>query len=138
MSQPYSKMLPVDKMGNALQDFPPATPALQRDYSENNGTSSLITLNANTTNLEVGCQGASGAVIRWITSTDTAGSVIGIPGATANFDHFIPINSVRKFVVPVVTRGMSSSVVGANAQAGLYPKVAVISVGIASVITTQY
>ena len=138
MSQPYAKMLPTDKMGNALQDFSPAFKALQVDYSENNATSSIITLNPNTTNLEVGCQGVTGAVIRWIASTDTAGSVIGIAGSTANFDHFIPIGSVRKFVVPVEGRGMSSSVVGANAQAGLYTKVAVKSVGIASVITTQY
>ena len=131
-------MLPMDKGGNSLHDFPPATPALQRDYNENNGTSSIITLNANTTNLEVGCQGASGAVLRWIAVGDTAASVIGLPGTTANFDHFIPTNTVRKFVVPVETRGMSSSVVGANAQAGLYARVAVKSVGIASVITTQY
>jgi hypothetical protein len=138
MSQPYAKMIPVDKGGNSLQDFPPANVALQRDYSENNGTSSIITLNASTTNLEVGCQGASGAVIRWIAVGDTQASVISAVGSTANYDHFIPIGTVRKFVVPVETRGMSSSVVGANAQAGLYARIAVKSVGIASVITTQY
>ena len=137
MSQPYAKQLPNDRNQTPLQDFPPARLAVARNYNENNTVSSIITLGSNTTNLEIGTMGATGAVFRWVASTDTQASVIGLAGATSNFDHFIPINTVRKFVVPVESQGLSS-VVGLQAQAGLYARIAVKSVGAASVLTTQY
>ena len=136
MSQPYAKQLPNDRNQTALQDYPPARLAVKVDLSENNAVSSIISLTSNTTNLEIGAAG-SGAVLKWIATTDTTASVISAAGSTANFDHFIPANTVRKFVVPVESQGLSS-VVGLQAQAGLYARIAVKSVGAASVLTTQY
>jgi hypothetical protein len=135
MSYPYSNKQPIDRMGVPKQDVPPAVVAIQTNASDNNANSSVITLTANTTDIEVGAAGG-GAVIKWITSASTNPSVIS-DGGTANFDHFIGANTVRKFVVPVEKQGIYS-VVGLNAQAGLYARVAVKSVGIASVLTTQY
>ena len=135
MSIPYANKLANDRNGNPIQDAPSPVIAKKVDLSENNATSSLISLTSNTTNIEVGAAGA-GAVLKWIATTNTDPSVISAAG-TANYDHFIAANTVRKFVVPVESQGLSS-VVGLNAQAGLYARVAVKSVGAASVLTTQY
>jgi len=135
MSISYSKQIPTDRNTVPLQEFPPAFPAIKTDLSENNSVSSIITLVANATNLEVGAAG-SGAVIRWLPVGVAEASVYSAP-ATANYDHFIPANTYRKFVIPVESQG-KSSVVGLNYQAGLYARIAVKSVGAASVLTTQY
>jgi hypothetical protein len=135
MSINYSKAIPHDRNNEPQQGLPPAFVAIQTDLSENNAASSVISLSANTTTIEVGAAG-SGAVIKWIPVAASQTSVISAAG-TANYDNFIPANQVRRFVVPVESQGLSS-VVGLQAQAGLYARVAVKSVGAASVLTTQY
>lgn len=135
---PY-KQLANDKNGNELQEFAVPYPAIQVNNSENNTLSSLITLNDNTTSLEIHAVGGA-AVIKWITASTIAGlgntSVVSA-AATANFDGMIPSNYFRRFVPPQATIGVNS-IVGLNKQAGLYPAVAVKSVGIASVTTLQF
>jgi len=129
------KSLPTDQDGQRMQEFAAPFPALKVDNSENNTVSSLITLNDNCTTIEVNAVGGA-AAIKWITSSNTNPSVITAAG-TANFDHLIPANYFRRFAVPQETAGVPS-LVGLNKRAGLYNRVAVKSVGIASVATTQY
>lgn len=140
MSQNVYAELPRDRGNNPLQEFPTPRKALALNASDNNTASSIITLNDNTTILEVSAVGG-GAALRWIPATETAaapaGSVITLADGTANFDNTIAPNTVRRFAVPIENRG-TPSIQGLNKQAGLYNRVAVKSYGIASVLTTQY
>ena len=139
---PY-KRLAHDQDGTDLQEFSLPYPPLKVDYSENNNVSSLITLNDNTTSLEIHVSGGSvglTAGYKWISASTIAGlgntSVITTAG-TANFDGMVPASWFRRVPVPQATIGVNS-VVGLNKQAGLYPAVAVKSMGIASVATLQF
>lgn len=99
--------------------------------------SSVITLSDNTTTLEVGAIGGGGIAIKWISLSDTQASVLA-QGA-ANFDNFIPADTVRRFAIPRETQG-TASIVGANKQNGLFNRVAWIAVAApsSSVIATEY
>lgn len=136
MSLLYPKALPIDASSQPMQEFPAPYLALEEDLSENNTASSVITLTDNTTIIEVGAFG-TGAALKWISTTNTNPSVVTAAGATADFDHAIAPNTIRRFVVPIETAG-NTSVVGANKRNGLYNRIAVKSVGIGSVLTTQY
>lgn len=131
----YAKPIANDKNGNALDSQPIPLKAITTVVSENATVSSVITLNDNTTDLEIGAVGAP-AFIRWIGRGDTQGSVISAAG-TANYDNMIPSGAVRKFVIPVETIG-TSSIVGANIANGLYNRIAYKSGGIGSVLSAQY
>lgn len=117
--------------------------AIARYTSENATVSSVITLTENTTVVEVTAQGVP-AVIRWIATSDTEASVIGIAGGTSNYDHVVPVNSARRFVVPiesqanVATGATITSMVGANREFGLFRRVAWKSQGIGSVLMTEH
>lgn len=127
-------------MGNNSQpmyEFPAPFKAQARYYDDNAGVSSVITLTDNTTQIEVGTNG-SGAILRWVPATETAAVSPFASVLTSNFDHFIPSNTVRSFVVPKETQGVNS-IVGANVQNGLYKRVAIINPGpVSSVIVTEY
>jgi hypothetical protein len=110
-------------------------PAIVSTASENATASSVITVNDNTTDLEVAAVGATGFV-KWISRTDTTASVIASAG-TANFDVIIPAGTVRRLVIPRESMG-TASVVGANVQNGLYNRVAYKTAGIGSILATQY
>lgn len=133
MANPY-KQVPIDKASTPMQEFAGYV-ALVTTSSENATVSSVITLNDNTTTLEVAAVGGA-AALKWITAGNTNPSIITAAG-TANFDHVIPSGAMRRFVVPIETVG-TSSIVGLNKQAGLYNRVAYKSVGVASIMTTQY
>lgn len=128
----YASPLPKDRSLTPMQEYPAPILAKVTTVSENAAASAVITLGANTTALEVGASGGPG-FIKWIASTGST-SVISIAG-TANFDHFIPTNSYRRFVVPI-EKFVQSSVAGLNVQNGLYGKVAYI--GTASILATEY
>lgn len=132
---PY-KPLPNDARGIEMQEFAAPYKAIATLASENATASSVITLNDNTTTIEVGATGAA-AVIKWIATSDTAASVISAAG-TADYDNIIPANMVRRFAVPIESFVKQSSIVGLNKQYGLYNRVAVKSVGTASVVTIQF
>ena len=134
MAQNYAASIPSDKEGHELQEFAAPFKANAR-YGTNNATaSSVITLNDNTTVVEI--QGVGAAVaVRWIPATESAAvspyaSVI-TTGSTANFDHIVPTNYWRRFVVPVETIGVNS-IVGIGVQAGTYRRVAVMAATAAS------
>ena len=133
--------LPVDAGMNPMQEFPFAKKALTRYAPENASASSVVTLTHNTTTLEVAAVGAP-AVIRWIPRTETAaspaGSVISDAG-TANFDNVVPVGTVRRFAVPIEVQGGGvQSIQGINRADGLYQRVAYKSIGVASVLVTEY
>lgn len=131
----YAKPIPVDKLGNPLTENQVQVKANTTIVSENATVSSVVTLNDNTTDLEIASTGVP-VFIKWISRTDTTASVISAAG-TANYDHVIPPNWIRKFTVPVEQLG-TSSLVGANIGNGLYNRVAWKTGGIGSILATQY
>jgi hypothetical protein len=131
----YAKGLPIDTNLNPLQEFPAPYLSQTRYNTTNAATSSVISLQPNTTTVEVGSSGGQGAVIRWVPLTEIAGvgasaSVIAA-GTGINFDHYVPVNTYRRFVVPKETQGqMAGGQVGS--VNGLYQRVAIINAGGAS------
>lgn len=136
MSRNYAKELPLDSMGNPIQESPAPFKADARFYRDNGATSSIQTLAANTTQIEVGAGGATGAWIRWLPASEGAAAPAGSV-LSNNFDHYIPEGGVRRFVVPKESMSVSS-VVGLRAREGLYARFAVANVGTGSVLTTEY
>ena len=137
MSTNNTKPIPRDKGGEALQNFPPVALAQQRYISENGTTSSVISVSDNTVSIEVAAVGTA-AALKWIPLANTNPSVITGVG-TANYDHIISKDTVRQFAIPYETTGASQgSVVGINRQAGLYQRVAIKSMGIGSVLTSEF
>ena len=140
----YVQGVPIDKNNVPLQEFPaPVKAKTSVAITENAVVSSAMSLDPNTTSLEVGSFGGQGAVIRWVAVTETAGvapraSVVA-SGAGANFDHWIPSGSYRRFAVPRETGGQieGGQIGSVN---GLYQRVAHINAGVtaASVLVIQY
>lgn len=118
-----------------MQDPPSPAISLQSRNAENATASSVITLNDNTTLMEIAAVGAP-AAIRWVATTDTQASVVTVIG-TANYDHIIPSGTYRKFVVPQEVIG-TSSIVGLNKQSGLYNRIAYKTIGVGSILSAEY
>ncbi len=137
----YAKPLPRDNGGAAMQEYPAPIKAVASVYFRDNlPVSSLVVMDQTTSALEVGTSGGQGAVIRWINIGETPGnfytSVIA-SGLTANFDHYIPANTYRRFIVPRETQGAYTGAVGS--VNGLYQRIAVSNAGAAaSILVTQY
>lgn len=129
------KAIPVDKQRTPMQEFPAPVRPQTRYASENSSASSVITMTDNTTNLEIAAVGGP-AVMRWVATTDTQASVVSAAG-TANFDHVVGTGTVRRFAVPKESNNVAS-IVGENIQYGLYRRVAIKSIGVASVLLTEY
>ncbi len=142
MSKAYTKALPRDEGLAVMQEYPAPVKAVTSVYFRDNlPVSSAITLDPNTSALEVSTSGGQGVVIRWVPVGETNavapyGSVIS-SGLGANFDHCIPPNSYRRFVVPRETAGQPIGAMGS--VNGLYQRVAVSNAGtVSSVIVIQY
>lgn len=131
----YATPRAVDINGNLIQGTAMVQPAIVSTVSENGTASSVITVNDNTTDLEVFAVSAP-VFVKWIGRSDTTASVISAAG-TANFDVVIPSGAVRHLVIPRETMGTSSTV-GANIANGLYNRVAWKTGGIGSILATQY
>lgn len=150
MAKNYVGETPVGANGVPFlgADAPAPYKAIAQYLDENGLASSVISLTQNTTAIEIATQGTP-AVMRWVPVTETAAvspfaSIIAIAGATANFDHVIPANTVRRFVVPIET-GVNTtfgatitSVQGQNREYGLFQRVAYATQGVASVALTEY
>lgn len=133
----YANAIPNDVTGNPIQGAGMLVPAIVSTVSENATASSVITVNDNTTDLEVAAIGSTG-FLKWISRTDTTASVISSVGGQANFDVIIPAGMVRRLVIPKETIGAGSSLVGANIQNGLYNRFAYKTGGVGSILATQY
>jgi hypothetical protein len=138
----YAKNLPRDTGGEPMQNFPAPYKANTTYQVENGAVSSVISLNPNTTTIEVAAFGGQGAVIRWVPLTETAAvapraSVVA-SGVGANFDHYIAPSTFRRFVVPKETGGAPTGQAGS--VNGLYQRVARINAGAtaSSVLLTEY
>lgn len=121
MAQNYSPAMAHDKNNEPLFNHPAPLPTKQVTVAVPPAASSVISFGANSTNIEVAA-GNGPIAIKW-----GIGSVIAIAGSTANFDHVVPANSIRRFVIPQSVQGVTSSVVGANVLNGLYNSMAIIS-----------
>ncbi len=137
--QNYARGIP---MGNnqmpASYDAPPAVKASGVFYTENAVNSSVVTFSANATAIELTNSNntANRAVLmRWVPASDTQASV-----TTANYDHAVPVNTTRRFVIPIEVNNPQgySSQVGANIENGLFRRVAFMSLAAASVIGNEY
>lgn len=135
MAGNYAKPIPRDNGGASMTDSPAPVKAQIQFYKDNGLLSSVQTMTDNTTQIEVGTTNG-GAMIRWVPATEGAAAPAGSV-LTNNFDHYIPANMVRTFVVPRETMG-SSSIVGANVQNGLYRRFAIANLTIASVVSIEY
>lgn len=135
------KSLARDSNGEELQNYPAPFTSLTRINSTAAANSSVISLNPNTTHLEVGASGGQGAVLRWVPLTETAGvspfaSVIS-SGLAANYDHFIPTGMVRRFVIPKETQGVYAGQAGSIM--GSYQRVALSPAGgVTSILTSEF
>lgn len=135
---PY-KQLARDAGNEPMHDFSLPFKAIVTRNRDLATASSVITLNDNTTVVEISAGGGT-AFIRWVPTTETAavapaGSVIS-DGTSANFDNAIGKDTVRRFVIPIEAMVRQASIVGLNKQYGLYNRVAII--GNASVASTEY
>lgn len=134
----YAEPLPRDKTSTELlQEFPAPVLALQRYGSENAVASSVISVTHDTTVLEVTAIGTA-ATLKWIATGNTNPSVISA-AATANYDHVIAPNITRRFVIPIESNpAYYGSMMGVNRLNGLYQRVAIKSMGIASVLVSEF
>ncbi len=141
----YAKRLAQDTAGQERVDAAPPFIAIEQWQVENAVASSVISLQPNTTDIEVASFGGQGIVIRWVPLTETAAaagakaSVIA-SGLGANFDFYVaPGQNPRRFVVPKETQGQ---VAGGQIGSvnGLYQRVAWINAGAtaSSVLATEY
>lgn len=136
---PYPNV-PISRGGTDLQLY--ATHAsIKAVYSSENAiVSSVITLTADTTTLEIAAVGAP-AVMRFVRVGDGTGAATSVISAVAgaNVDHVIPKDTVLKIAVPIeVVYQAPSSMVGANIQNGLYRRAAIKSIGIASIMFSEF
>lgn len=139
----YAKAIPRDVGGSPMQGYPAPIPALATTARENCVASSLLSLNPNTTTVEISAFGGQGVAVRWISSVEGAtvspfGSVIS-SGLTANFDHIVPSGVIRRLVVPRETMGqMAGGQIGS--VNGLYQRMAWINGGTtaASILVSQF
>lgn len=138
----YSPVLPRDKNDEVKQNYVPPITALARTNKENATASSILLLGHDTTELEVAAVNQHVA-LKWLTQavvdSSVAGTSVITAAGTANFDHFIQTNTVRRFVVPIATNPQTGSVQGVNRELGLYPAVAYKTfAGNGSVLTAEY
>lgn len=140
--QNYSRGLAMGNNQIPFQNSPPPIKAVLQYLSENGTASSVITLTENTTAIEIAAQ-TQPVAMRWVRVTDAATaatSVIAVAGASSNFDHIIPANTFRRFVVPIEVNNPQGygSFVGANIENGLFRRVAYKTQGVASVMVNEY
>ena len=131
----YAPVLPRDKGNEPMQEYPSPMRPKTRYSSENATASSVISLTHDTTALEIAAVGGP-AAMRWVTTGDTQASVVSAAGG--NFDHIISTGEVRRFVVPIESNPQTGSVQGVNRELGLFQRVAIKSIGVASVLLAEF
>ena len=141
----YSPFLPHGKNDEVKQNYPPAKIALVRTNNENANASSILLLGHNTTEIEVMGAGnpcVIGIAGKWLSQATVASSVAGTSVITAagstNFDFVVPGGVISKYVVTISTNPQTGSVQGINRELGLYRRVAIKSIGTASVLLAEF
>jgi len=139
MSKDIAAPLPIDKRGTPYQTATPQASAIARYMTENASASSVITVTQDTTAIEIAAVGAP-VFMRWVASTDTQASVIGVAGSP-NFDHVVPANSWRRFVLPIdntLGTPAQNSLMGANFANQLYRRFAWKTTPAASIFGSEF
>lgn len=137
----YAKSQAIDQSMNPVQGASTPFPAIKAWNKDNGVTSSVISLNPNTTRLEVAAFGGQGATIKWIPTTDTTQASVISSGLTANFDNYVPPGTYRQFIVPRETAGTPTNPnVQIGSIYGLYQRVAWINAGgtASSILANEY
>lgn len=129
----YSQRLPRDRDGGFMTNSLPPFPSNAVNLRENGATSSVWTLNPNTTNVQVVATSFP-VGIKWAGNQQV--SVFGSVGGMS-YDAIVPANSQLLFAVPRSVMGITS-IAGMNVQEGLYSGLATRSLGIGSVLLTEY
>lgn len=136
------KPLARDANNEEMQQYPAPYISLTRNNATAAAASSVVSLNPNTTHLEVGAFGGQGAVIRWIPTSEIASvspfaSVIS-SGLGANYDHYVPPSTFRRFVIPKETQGSYQGQAGSIM--GSYQRVAVApaGIGVSSILLSEF
>ena len=137
MALNYATALPLDERGIPMQELPSPVLALATTVAVAN-ISSVVTLNNNTTSIEVAATPLA-AAIKWIPVGAAQTSVISSFASAANFDHIVPAGTVRRFVVPRETQGIAGPAL-ANSVHGLYQRLAVVPINaaVSSILVTEY
>ena len=140
----YAMGKPVGDNQVPFFDSPPPIKAIATIAKSTTATvSSILILTQNTTAVEVGVVGGP-VYIRWMNQALVDSSVAGtsvLANGSANFDHVVPNNTVRRFVVPIFGNYSEGygSLVGANVANALYTHLGMLGGTGASVIAiTQY
>lgn len=128
-----------------MQVYPAPIVAKAVYQKENGVASSVMSLHPNTSTVEIGAFGGQGAVIRWVPLTENAAGItvhasVIASGVAANFDHYIPPSTVRRFVVPKETGGNRGANTQIGSVEGLYQRLAWINAGAtaSSLISIEY
>lgn len=119
----YAPLTPRDKGDAPKQGYRPAKVALASTTKPNASASSILLLNDNTAEIEVAAQGQNIAG-KWFTQavidSSVAGTSVITDAGTANYDFFVAQNTVRNFVLPIVSQVLNmNSVAGVRGQYGL-------------------
>lgn len=142
MAKNYAAGTPIGNNEVPIYNSPAPVQAIEQYYSANAVASSVVTLTDNTTAIEIAA-GANPVIMRWVSVADAstaATSVIALPSTSANFDHIVPANTVRRLVVPIerATAQGYSSMQGVNRDLGLFQRVAFKSEVVSSVYVSEY
>jgi len=134
---PYPQ-LPHTKGNDVMQNVVPTASIKAIRVLEQGTISSVYSLTVDTTFIEIAAVTA-GAAMRWVRLAETEASIVTVI-AGANFEHVIPLGTVRQFAVPIETMYQApSSMVGARVQNGLFARVAVKSLtALGSVMLTEF
>lgn len=138
----YAPLVPRDKGGSLKCGYAPSKVANVTTNKENATASSILLLNANTTEIEVAAAGQNVAG-KWLTQavidSSVAGTSVLTAAGSANFDFMVGTNTVRRFVVPQVVKSHVASIAAVRDVYGLAPAVAFKTfAGAGSVLTVEH
>ena len=141
----YAAGSPFGNNQNQVYSAPPAFKAVATTVRDAASMpSSILALNQNPTGVEISTAGGPVA-FKWLYRTTVDSSVastsVVATGAAASFDHVVPNNTYRRFVIPQAVNNSQGygSFVGGNVENGCYTHIAYAAMPVASIITiTQY
>lgn len=139
----HARALPRDTGDGVMQEYPAPVKNTAVSMRESVTASSVLVLNQNSGAIEVGAIGGSGVVIRWVPLTETPSvspfSSVVASGLGANFDHFVPAATYRRFVIPRETQGQTAGGQMGSVN-GLYQRLAIVnaSAAVSSVLVSEF
>lgn len=141
----YAAGSPLGNNQNQVYSAPPSFKAVATTARSTTPTvSSILILSQNTTGVEISSAGGP-TVFKWLyrstVDSSVASTSVIATGATADFDHIVPNDTYRRFVIPQAVNNPQGygSFVGGNVENGLYTHIAYAGLAAASIVSiTQY